>query len=195
MTLKRYQVRLFQSGGSEVAFEEIVPVFHKWIREGASNGLLIDVADYKHVPNGPGIMLVGFEEDYSYGEADGRRVLSVVVKRPDGLALRESAAVAIRRLLDAADRLEREPALIGRLRFDASQIEIALLDRLAVERAGIDRKSVADSVARAIESLGAAGVSVEWLEHTDPRRPAKLIVRLANGAGEIGYESIAEAVT
>ena len=41
---------------------ELVPVFHRWIQTGAIPGhLLVDVADYDHVPEGPGILLVAHE--------------------------------------------------------------------------------------------------------------------------------------
>ena len=35
------------------------PLFHEFIQKASVPGLLIDVADYAHVPNGPGIILIG----------------------------------------------------------------------------------------------------------------------------------------
>ena len=42
----------FPSAGS-IDLTQAIPVFHRWIQEQALPGLLIDVADYRHVPEGP----------------------------------------------------------------------------------------------------------------------------------------------
>ena len=42
--------------------QTFVPIFHEWIRDQALEGLvLFDVADYAHVPDSPGIVLVTYE--------------------------------------------------------------------------------------------------------------------------------------
>ncbi len=50
--------------------------------------MLIDVADYKHVPDGPGVMLIGHDGDFSIDLAEGRPGPRYVRKRgwddPDG---------------------------------------------------------------------------------------------------------------
>ena len=38
---------------------DAVAVFHQWIRDGVCPEMLIDVADYRHVPAGPGVLLIG----------------------------------------------------------------------------------------------------------------------------------------
>ena len=63
MSLQRVSVAVPFVG--DVDPEAFVPVFHDWIRRGAVEGLLIDVARYGHVHHGPGIMLVGHEGDYA----------------------------------------------------------------------------------------------------------------------------------
>ena len=47
----------------EIELEKLVPVFHQWIREKKiPDELLIDVADYAHVPQGPGVVLIDQEQ-------------------------------------------------------------------------------------------------------------------------------------
>ena len=41
-------------------------------REHAFDELMIDVADYKHVKHGPGVVLVGDANDYYLDEGEGR---------------------------------------------------------------------------------------------------------------------------
>ena len=50
---------------SGVELEEFIPVFHDWIQTQQLAELLIDVADYRHVPHGPGVVLVAHDAHYA----------------------------------------------------------------------------------------------------------------------------------
>jgi len=87
-----------------------IPVFHRWIQERVRPEMLIDVADYRHVPNGPGVMLIGYEADYSLDNTKGRLGLLYSRKQAGGAAqenLRQAydAAVAACRLLEGSRSL------------------------------------------------------------------------------------------
>ncbi len=43
--------------------------------------MLIDVADYKHVQDGPGILIIGHEGDYALDQENGRSGLLYTRKR------------------------------------------------------------------------------------------------------------------
>src|SRR5262245_58264691 len=64
-----------------------IGVFHRFIQEAAVPGLLIDVADYAHVPDGPGVILIGHEVDYGIDLARGRTGLLTLRKRAGELSL------------------------------------------------------------------------------------------------------------
>ena len=52
--------------------DDFIPVFHRWIQKQTVSGhLLIDVHDYSHIHQGPGILLVGHEGNFSIDLADG----------------------------------------------------------------------------------------------------------------------------
>jgi hypothetical protein len=38
----------------KIDLEAVIPVFHRWIQEQIFDELLLDVANYSHVPDGPG---------------------------------------------------------------------------------------------------------------------------------------------
>lgn len=63
MDLKKFELRT-SCTEKPADLEEFIPVFHRWIQRQALPGLLIDVADYRHVAGGPGIVLIGHEGDY-----------------------------------------------------------------------------------------------------------------------------------
>src|ERR1041384_4075108 len=97
MKSEKLQIKFFAKPGSPVELEGVVPVFHRFIREHACDELMIDVADYKHVKNGPGVVLVGDANDYYLDEGEGRPGLMFSRKRhgsaPEG-RVREGFAPA-----------------------------------------------------------------------------------------------------
>src|SRR5262245_5785839 len=72
MEFQHINAKIFVEG--ELPFDPsgFINVFHQWIQESALPELLIDVADYCHVPDGPGVLLVAHEADYSMDHTDGR---------------------------------------------------------------------------------------------------------------------------
>ena len=110
---------------------ELVPLFHRWIQTNAIPGhLLVDVADYDHVPEGPGVLLVAHEGNLGMDLIGGTLGLLYYRKQPlDGdLAARLRACATI--ALHACRLLEQEKSLGGRLRFNAGVLEIFANDRL-----------------------------------------------------------------
>ena len=107
----------------------LVPIFHEWIREHALDLVAIDVADYSHVPASPGMMLVTHDIAFSLDRADGRLGLLAQRRRPTSDAT-EPIAETLRHALAVAEKLEHEPRLAGRLRFEKRRARIEANDRL-----------------------------------------------------------------
>src|SRR4051812_43522403 len=83
MDAYRIGLRLSAEDGSDFNPAQVVPVFHQWIQRQALAGhLLIDVADYLHVVDGPGIVLVSHEAHVSVDRRHGRPGLAYNRKRP-----------------------------------------------------------------------------------------------------------------
>lgn len=110
----------------------LVEVFQRWIQQEACPELLIDVADYSHLPAGPGIILVGHEANYSLDFAENRPGLLYNRKAPLSGQTAEKIRQAWQAALWACRRLEQEPLLGGRLRFHYQEVELIFNDRLLV---------------------------------------------------------------
>jgi hypothetical protein len=129
----KLQLKLFArdgGGGTPVSLEDFIPVFHQWIKVKVLPDLMIDVANYAHVPAGPGVVLIGDGYDTFVDETGGRRGLLHNRKRhaPEpGKRLED----AFRRLVHAAGLLEKEPALTGKIAFATDQWLLRVNDRLA----------------------------------------------------------------
>jgi hypothetical protein len=143
MQLQHVNVKLLVQNGEAARLEPLIPVFHNWIESQNGGELLIDVADYTHVPAGPGIVLIGHEGNYSVDNTGNR--LGVRYNRKAALdgGNQECLAQAARAALTACRRLEAEPRLDGKFRFNGQDIEIFVNDRLiapntAATRAAFD---------------------------------------------------------
>jgi hypothetical protein len=110
--------------------EALIPVFHRWIKQRLLPELTIDVANYRHVPQGPGVVLIGHGSDYFLDEGEGRPGLLHNRKRA-GLAPGERLGDLVRRTLHAASLLERDLALTGKIKFATNELLFRVNDRLA----------------------------------------------------------------
>ena len=128
--VQHVQVKIFAREPAAIDLADAIPVFHRWIQEQVSEELLVDVADYRHVPDGPGVMLIAHEANYSLDSARGRLGLLYGRKMPVGGGARENLRQAFEAAAAACRRLEREAEFVGKLRFDSGECEVTLNDRL-----------------------------------------------------------------
>jgi hypothetical protein len=130
MQLQHLNVKLLVKNPQEVSLEPLIPVFHSWIQGQVFEELLLDVADYRHVPAGPGVVLIGHQANYSVDHSDAR--LGVRYNRKALLNGNNQNALhqAMRASLIACQRLETEPRLEGKLQFNGREIECFVNDRL-----------------------------------------------------------------
>jgi hypothetical protein len=126
----RIGVKVYCTRGHDIALEELIPVFHRWIQQKLTSHMLIDVADYSHVPTGPGILLVAHEGNYMLDDLGGRRGLTFYRKQPLAGALGERLLAVAGDAVAAAQMLAAEPALAGRLAFSGAELSVYFNDRL-----------------------------------------------------------------
>lgn len=132
LDLSRFAIKLFASSAPADALVKTVPVFHRWIQKHQVPGILVDVADYGHLPQSPGVVLVGHEANLSLDATEGPLGLLYTRKTPlaGGPSARIRAALGI--LLDAAATLEIEPEFQGKLQFRTNELWFLSNDRLAL---------------------------------------------------------------
>jgi hypothetical protein len=176
------------SAAAPVELERAIPVFHRWIQQRALDELMVDVADYTHVPGGPGVILVCHDAIYSLDSGGDELGLLYSRRRETHPALGAIASLddrlasVFRRALRACELLERESDLAG-LRFPGDRFELAVNDRrVAAGEAGV--------LAAALGRLAGRLFPGEqpWIEvggGNDDRLTATLR-RERGGAGEVG---------
>ena len=150
-----------------VDLELLIPVFHGWIQGQIFEERLHDVADYRHVQESPGLILIGQAADYGVDNTDGR--LGVRYNRKavlDG-SNQDRLKQAARAALGACQRLEAESNL--NLRFDGQDLEVFINDRLLAPNREETRQSLKPEFdAFAMELFRGGEYSLSF--NTDPRR-------------------------
>tara|TARA_B100001123_G_scaffold424123_1_gene535226 strand:+ start:207 stop:791 length:585 start_codon:yes stop_codon:yes gene_type:complete len=67
MELYKFGIKFYFKPDIELQVRDYIPEFHRWIQNDAvKDHLLIDVVDYSHIPDGPGIMLIAHEGQFSF---------------------------------------------------------------------------------------------------------------------------------
>ncbi|HLU09996.1 MAG TPA: hypothetical protein VK003_10045 [Oceanobacillus sp.] len=126
----RTQVKFFLENPEGVDLATFSPVFQRWIQQKALKGQLIDVADYRHVFEGPGMVLIGYDSDYFIENRDGRLGLLYTRKRQVDADVQAQLRASLQLALDACQLLEADDAFNPRLKFRADEIELRFPDRL-----------------------------------------------------------------
>lgn len=156
-----------------------VSVFQGWIRDRALPGVLIDVANYGHVWQGPGVLLAGHERDYGIDQTYGRSGLLVTGKRgwaADTLTGRVqetlTAAAQAAHLLQTA--VPTHP-----LTFQTNEIEIGLLDRLHTPNDAATFAAVSPPIQTALTALTPDTTVHLAVLDADPRQPLRVRATLS----------------
>jgi hypothetical protein len=124
----RVQIKLFAENPAAVDQEAFIAIFQRWIQNhGLESQQLIDVADYRHVFQGPGVVLIAFDADYALDSGNGELGLLYTRKRQTS-DLATQLDESFRGLLNAAALIEAEKAFGTKFRTD--RLEIRIVDRL-----------------------------------------------------------------
>jgi hypothetical protein len=128
MNIQHINVKFFIENPESVKLVDYSVVFNTWIQRHALDELLIDVADYLHVHNGPGLILIGYEADYSLDNRAGH--LGLLYNRKGQLegTTQQKLAQAVRAALSVAQLLERENGL----KFNGQEVQVIINDRLLI---------------------------------------------------------------
>lgn len=167
MEIQHINVKVFVEGELPVEPEQFIAVFHGWVQEQAGEGVLIDVADYSHVPNGPGVMMIGLEADYSIDHTGGR--WGLLYNRKAALAGSNMDRIrdALCRAAAACVRLEEQFSAEG-LQFSRTEFDVIINDRALAPNTSETWERARPEIEAGLKSaLGHADFTLE--RHSNPR--------------------------
>jgi hypothetical protein len=163
MDLQRIQVKIHSNAPATLDLNPFIEIFGRWRGDKNHPAGWVDLADYAHVPRGPGIVLVGFNANFAFdmtadsngtGEAPG--TLYFAKKGLSGSDA-ERVNAAMKSCLDLSKRLiaEREFPKGVQLRTDA--LEIRFPDRLVTPNTAAVQQVLRPAVEQALNKLFGAG--------------------------------------
>ncbi|HVM62012.1 MAG TPA: hypothetical protein VMV72_14215 [Verrucomicrobiae bacterium] len=175
MDLYKIGVKIFVANPQVVDIHDFVAVFHGWIQHQKIAGhLLIDVHDYSHVTNGPGILLVAHEGNFSMDQAEGQLGLFYYRKRPLEGGLEANLKTVTETALEACKLLESEPKLKG-IKFKTDEILVVANDRLLAPNDAASRAKFEPVIGKV---LGKAKLAPQAA--ADPRERLAFVVARAS---------------
>jgi hypothetical protein len=157
-------VKVFVADPSAVVLETFVPVFHRWIQEHRVPGILVDVADYGHLPRSPGVVLVSHEANVAMDATEGPPGLLYTQKTALEGAFADRIKAVLKSALDACAKLEEEPEFKGALKFRRDEVLFLSNDRLAAPNTEEAFAALRPALASAF------GTSKLSRDASDPRR-------------------------
>jgi hypothetical protein len=131
MDLNKFGIKFFAQDADKLDILKLIPIYHRWIQQDALEDLLIDVADYSHVPAGPGVMLIALEGNYALDETGHERGVMYYSKRPIDGDLPERIAQVAGKALKAAQLMSGDAELEGALKLSGNRLQFFVNDRLA----------------------------------------------------------------
>lgn len=174
----RISIKFPVENPADVDLEAAIPAFHGWIQRQLTDVLLIDVADYKHVPDGPGVILVGHEGDFAIDMAPPGPGFMYTGKREWTGGFRDKIRDVLRHALIGCKQVEEEGKL--GLTFRTDEVRLAILDRLEAPNAAESFEAARAEIEPVFREVY-EGVDVK-VDHADadPKKPLALRITAPN---------------
>ena len=165
----RLQVKYFVEDPKAVDMGALIGIFQRWIQIKALPTMLIDVADYRHVPEGPGVVLIGHESDFAMESAEGRLGLLYTRKRQRDDSLQTQLRASFELALTACQLLENARSFQRKPKFCTDEVEVRFVDRLQLPNRAESFDVVRDDLKAVLaEVYGETPVTAEPVSQ-DPR--------------------------
>lgn len=125
----KINLKFYLDDGREIEPQTWLKTFNAWI-PATPDEVLVDVADYSHIPSGPVTLLAGHEANTSIDNTDGELGLLYARKQPAEGEFPDWLRAAFRAALKTCRRLEEDPTPDRPVRFRGDRVLLVLNDRL-----------------------------------------------------------------
>ncbi|MEK7766340.1 MAG: hypothetical protein AAB368_08890 [bacterium] len=177
LDLRKAVVKVFAAPGPVPDLRPFIPVFHRWIAGHKLDGILVDVAEYTHVANGPGVLLVAHEGQWVLDAEDGKLGMVYSQRRPPEGTPAEHLRRALRECLKACALLEQESEAKGKITLTPNHLSICVNDRLATPNAPATYAALEPVVREVLSPLYS---DLKLTPEPDPRKRAGIQITVAS---------------
>ncbi|MGH8205887.1 MAG: hypothetical protein ACRETK_03835 [Steroidobacteraceae bacterium] len=186
MDLYKFGVKFFAEDGERIDILKLIPMYHRWIQQELLSDLLIDVADYSHVPAGPGVMLIALEGNYALDETGHERGVMYYSKRRLAGELPERFAQVASKALKAAVLMSADAELEGAVRLPGNRLQLFANDRLVAPNTDATYAELEPALTAFLDRLY-AGARYTLVREADPHE--RLSVRV-QAEGEVALQTL-----
>ena len=130
LDLQRISIKIHSEAAANISLDPFLEIFGRWRADKAHAAQWIDLADYAHVPKGPGIMLIGVKAMFAFDLADPAPGLLYVTRRSLAGTPEQRIQAALRNALDLSKRITAEKNYPGAAKLRTDSIELRFPDRL-----------------------------------------------------------------
>jgi hypothetical protein len=191
MDLHKFGIKFFAAGAERIDILKLIPIYHRWIQQSALEGLLIDVADYSHVPAGPGVMLIAHEGNYALDETGHERGVVYYSKHRLEGELSERLAHVARKALQAAELMRGDTELEGALKLPGNRLQFFANDRLVAPNTEVAYAAIEPALKVFLDRLY-AGARYTCVREPDSKE--RLAVRV-QADGEVALPTLIARLT
>lgn len=171
--LQKIDVKMALDAPERYDWDRLLAVFGRWRLD--PNEEILDLADYLHVPGGPGCLLVSHRWHFGADFANGTPGLFLSTRKGLRGELADRFAGAIRILLEKGRQLLAEPELEGAISLRTGELELVVNDRMLVPDPIAGDELVRPAISRALDRLYG---SDEWNAERDDRAGVRLGYRV-----------------
>jgi hypothetical protein len=191
MDLNKFGIKFFAVDAERIDILKLIPIYHRWIQQNALEDLLIDVADYSHVPAGPGVMLIAHEGNYALDETGHERGVVYYSKHKLSGDLSERFAKVAHKALQAALLMSGDAELEGALRVPGNRLAFFSNDRLVAPNSDAAYAELEPAFKSFLDRLY-AGAPYTLTREVDPKERLTVQVR---AEGEVTLQTLLERVS
>ena len=188
MDLHKVGVKFFAADPARFDILKLIPMYHRWIQQGLVGDVGINVADYSHVPAGPGVMLIAHEGNYALDETAHQRGVLYYSKLKLTGALPERFAEVARKALKAAELMSTADELEGALQVPGNRLQFFANDRLLAPNTDAAYAELEPALRTFLDRLY-AGAAYTLTREADPKE--RLSVRV-QADGEVALTTLLE---
>lgn len=189
MDLQRINVKLFVDAPDPVPVDALLPVFARWREDTANPAEWVDLADYAHVPRGPGVMIIGRQGNLALDLADPGPGILYANKKALAGSVSERVLDTFRRALALTRALLEEPGFPSGIVPRPAAWELVFNDRIHAPNTDATHAVLGPDVDAALDRLFGAGCAA--VREPDAHRRYGFII---HGDGVDSLDQIAARV-
>jgi len=150
--LQRIQIKMAVVVPPDLGLDPLVGIFARWRQDKEHPAEWVDLADYAHVPQGPGIVLIGKRGNLSLDFSGFPGILYAAKKGLGGTPV-ERILSALRSCLELCHRLTAEPEFPAGVEVQTGTLSIAFNDRLETPNDAATDQALRPAIQQAFDLL------------------------------------------